>query len=98
MGIYPNYNGATCVTIPFSSSVCPAWSPKSGGRWYVSNRSDIPEPNGDNNTEQSMYYEFSGGIVSYFSDITPEIMRKLAPVRKHLHTIGLLAGLPYNHF
>ncbi|MDM5270827.1 Ig-like domain-containing protein [Sulfurovum sp. zt1-1] len=69
MGIYPNVNGATCINTPFNSASCTTWAPKDGGIWYVSNRTDIAEPNGDNNVDQSMGYAFSGTTLANYNDI-----------------------------
>jgi hypothetical protein len=60
MGIYPNYAGATCNNIDFTSDTCSNWGPTLGGSWYVQDYiSPSPgEPNGDNYLNHSMSYSF----------------------------------------
>ena len=68
MGIYPNFNGARCTNTPFNSSSCFNWSPNDNGVWYVSNRTNIAEPNGDNVVGHSMGYWFTGTSISHYND------------------------------
>ena len=70
MGIYPKSNGASCSNIAFNSLDCHNWAPKDNGKWYVSNRTDISEPNGDNNIIQSMSYQFLGTSINSYNDVT----------------------------
>ncbi len=71
MGIYPAYNGARCERTPLKSDN-PAcnWVAGDGGDFWVTDLSTFTEPNGDNDTSSSMYYDFdSYGAVSAFNDI-----------------------------
>ena len=71
LGIYPNSNGATCLRRAFTSSTAGCnWSASDGGSYYVSDRTNITEPNGDNNTTSSMYYGWlSGARIDWYNDI-----------------------------
>lgn len=68
MGIYPNYDGARCTNTPFNSYSCTTWSPNDNGVWYVSNRTNIAEPNGDNVMNHSMGYIFTGTSILSYND------------------------------
>ncbi|MBN2798033.1 MAG: putative metal-binding motif-containing protein [Deltaproteobacteria bacterium] len=72
MGVYPNYNGATCTTkaLRTGSSGC-NWRAGDGHAFWVSNLTTITEPNGDNCTTCSMYYAFnSSGDVTWYNDVS----------------------------
>ncbi|RVU40728.1 DUF4215 domain-containing protein [Lujinxingia sediminis] len=65
-GIYPDFDGATCVNTPFNSSSADCdWSASDDGPFFIGLRNNIPEPNGDNTTAGSMGY-------SWYSDDTVE--------------------------
>jgi len=71
MGIYPNYYRATCTNraLKSGSSGC-NWSASDGRAFWVTNRTNISEPNGDNGTTSSMYYSFhSDGSIDWYNDI-----------------------------
>jgi len=71
LGIYPNFNGATCQSQPMNSNNqnC-QWDASDDGPWYVHNVNHIAEPNGDNNVNQSMYYTWQGnGEIQMYNDI-----------------------------
>lgn len=70
LGIYPKNKGARCVNVPFNSQRCTSWAAKDGGPYYVSDRTDITEPNGDNDTTASMFYNFdSSANIIWYNDI-----------------------------
>ncbi|TNF27919.1 MAG: hypothetical protein EP329_18850, partial [Deltaproteobacteria bacterium] len=79
MGIYPNwgdgfnggFDGAKCSSKAFhSNSPGCDWHARDNGAFWVSERTNITEPNGDNNTDSSMYYGFdASGNVSWYNDI-----------------------------
>lgn len=71
LGIYPNSNGATCLQRAFKSGSAGCnWRARDNGPYFVSNRTDITEPNGDNNTSSSMYYGWdNNGNISWYNDI-----------------------------
>ncbi len=71
MGIYPQWNGATCRSTPLMSSNPNCnWRAGDGGPFWVTDRSDISEPNGDNNITSSMYYTFQpSGEINGYNDI-----------------------------
>ena len=73
MGIYPDMATARCRYQAFTSSNtnCP-WSASDGGSFWVSERTDISEPNGDNSMDQSMGYTFdnTSPSVSTYNDVT----------------------------
>ena len=71
LGIYPNSSGATCLRRAFKSGVSGCnWSASDGGSFYVSERDDITEPNGDNDPRASMYYGWrSGARIEWYNDI-----------------------------
>ena len=67
MGIYPDesgvnlgYGGSACTNTAFNSldGGCPNWNPNDGGPFFVSTRTNISEPNGDNLDDASMYYSW----------------------------------------
>ena len=69
MGLYPDFKGASCSTVYFNSNTCSSWGARDGGKWFVYNWDMsyphgeggfgvYPEPNGDNETYLSMFYEF----------------------------------------
>lgn len=60
LGIYPDVDGATCSNTPFNSSSTNCdWSASDNGPFYISTRTNIAEPNGDNSTIGSMTYSWS---------------------------------------
>ncbi|PKN54776.1 MAG: hypothetical protein CVU56_24675, partial [Deltaproteobacteria bacterium HGW-Deltaproteobacteria-14] len=72
LGIYPRANAATCVNQPLASGnpSC-GWKASDDGSFWVTNRTDRAEPNGDNTTTGSMYYSFNtDGSVYVWNDIT----------------------------
>lgn len=71
LGIYPKTKGATCLTRAFTSSTAGCnWRAGDNGDFYVSERTDITEPNGDNDINSSMYYSWlSGARVQWYNDI-----------------------------
>jgi streptogramin lyase len=70
LGIYPRWNGAGCVRIPLNSSRCGSWHANDDGPYFVTNRSDITEPNGDNDTKVSMQYSWIGYEANWYNDIS----------------------------
>ncbi len=72
MGVYPNYNGATCTNRAFQSGTSGCyWSASDGHSFWVSTTTSVAEPNGDNSTTSSMYYAFnSSGAVTSYNDIS----------------------------
>lgn len=73
LGIYPDSNGATCVFQPFRSDNASCnWSASDGQAFYVTDRTNIGEPNGDNATTQSMFYDWNDdGSVLHYNDLPP---------------------------
>ena len=71
MGIYPKIKGATCSAKPFNSTTPQCdWRAGDNGPWYVGNKVNITEPNGDNDLTASMYYVFdANGVVTGYNDI-----------------------------
>lgn len=70
LGIYPDSNGATCLSRSFASTTPGCnWGASDGGGFFVSARADITEPNGDNDTRASMYYSWMGNEVDRYNDI-----------------------------
>ena len=77
MGIHPKVSGgsvgagSTCLNRPLHSrSAGCNWVARDGGNYWVTNRTDISEPNGDCGTTSSMYYGFnSDGSISWYNDI-----------------------------
>jgi hypothetical protein len=71
-GIYPDYDGVSCAYQAMNSdNVSCDFSASDEGPFWVSDRSDILEPNGDNDTTTSLYYDFStnaDGTVYTYSD------------------------------
>ncbi|TNF25765.1 MAG: hypothetical protein EP329_22425 [Deltaproteobacteria bacterium] len=71
MGIYPSVKGATCKNTALTSNnpSC-GWIAGDDGSFWVSTRTDIAEPNGDNDLGASMYYGFDGsGNVTGYNDV-----------------------------
>ncbi len=71
MGIYPKMQGATCTNKSFASTtpMC-NWRAGDDGPFYVSNKVNIAEPNGDNGVTSSMYYSFdANGVALAYNDI-----------------------------
>ncbi len=71
MGIYPKVKGATCTLKAFASTtpMC-NWRAGDDGQFYVGNKVNIGEPNGDNDLTASMYYSFDAqGVVLGYNDI-----------------------------
>ena len=71
LGIYPDQNGATCNLQPMNSDNqnC-GWGASDGEVWWVHERNNINEPNGDNTTIGSMYYTwFQDGTLNHHNDI-----------------------------
>ncbi|MCA9518053.1 MAG: hypothetical protein KC635_24105, partial [Myxococcales bacterium] len=59
MGIYPEFAGATCKNMPLhSGNPSCQWEASDGGTFWVSNRTDVAEPNSDNAVTSSMFYDF----------------------------------------
>ena len=71
LGIYPDQNGATCNLQPMNSDNQNCnWSASDGEAWWVHERNNINEPNGDNSTEGSMFYSwFMDGSLNHHNDI-----------------------------
>ena len=70
LGIYPNARGATCLNRAFKSGVAGcSWRARDNGPFFVSERVDITEPNGDNEPGSSMYYAWESGAVVWYNDI-----------------------------
>ncbi|RVU40708.1 DUF4215 domain-containing protein [Lujinxingia sediminis] len=67
-GIYPNVNGAACPYQAFNSTNtgC-AWRASDQGPFWISNRTDIAEPSGDNIINGSMGYTWdsNGNLIGY---------------------------------
>lgn len=72
LGIYPNAAGAACANQVFNSGNTGCnWSAADGGAFWVSNRTDIGQPNGNNSLDGSMSYTFDGnGAVLTYDDVT----------------------------
>jgi cysteine-rich repeat protein len=70
LGIYPNFNGATCANQGMNSGNpnC-GWDASDDGPWYVHAVNNISEPNGDNNVAGSMYYQWNNGNIQWHNDI-----------------------------
>ena len=68
LGIYPKNNGDTCQSMPMTSlnPRC-GWEASDQENFFVHWRWDITEPNGDNTTSGSMYYDFQkdGDLAPY---------------------------------
>ncbi|PKN56915.1 MAG: hypothetical protein CVU56_13820 [Deltaproteobacteria bacterium HGW-Deltaproteobacteria-14] len=69
-GIYPSAKGATCAYTQLATGnpSC-AWVAGDGGPFWVSNRVDHWEPNGNNDLGSGMRYDFSGGVATSWDDI-----------------------------
>jgi hypothetical protein len=70
LGIYPETQGATCAHTPLQrgNPAC-AWRAGDDGSFWVSDRTDVPNPSGDNAVDGSMYYTFdAAGDVSWYDD------------------------------
>jgi hypothetical protein len=71
LGVYPEFNGATCSNQGMNSGNgnC-QWQASDGGAWYVHAVNNISEPNGDNDTAGSQYYQWDGnGNIVWHNDI-----------------------------
>lgn len=70
LGIYPNFDGATCANQSMNSSNpgC-GWDASDDGPWFVHDVNNISEPNGDNSTTGSMYYQWTDGQIQWHNDI-----------------------------
>src|SRR5690606_27622250 len=71
LGIYPDFDGATCTFQPLNSSNANcAWSASDGGPFYVHEAGNFGEPNGDNTTNGSMGYSWDvNGNVTDYNDL-----------------------------
>jgi cysteine-rich repeat protein len=71
LGIYPEFNGATCANQPMNSTNMNCrWEASDGFAWYVHAVNNISEPNGDNSVTGSMYYQWQGnGAIQWHNDI-----------------------------
>ncbi|MCB9743673.1 MAG: hypothetical protein H6740_13820 [Alphaproteobacteria bacterium] len=78
LGIYPNvgtggsgFNGSKCTNTQFNSDYCTNWGPDDSGPYWVGSNTGITEPNGDNDTNASMYYSWdtSTYAISWYNDI-----------------------------
>ncbi len=67
MGIYPRQQGSTCSAMPLTSSNSSCgWRAGDDGPFWVTDRTNITEPNGDNHPASSMGYNYdANGLVSY---------------------------------
>ena len=71
LGIYPKAQGANCVQKAMNSVACTTWRAGDDGPYYVGNKTNITEPNGDNGVTSSMYYDFqAGGVINWYNDIS----------------------------
>ncbi len=63
--------GANCTQTGFNSDTCTGWAPNDGGPYWVSARTNISEPNGDNDTNASMYYNWDTNSyeISWYNDL-----------------------------
>jgi hypothetical protein len=71
LGIYPDFNGATCANQAMNSGNqnC-GWGASDGQAWFVHDVNNISEPNGDNSTTGSMYYQWQNdGNIQWHNDI-----------------------------
>ncbi len=70
MGIYPDWNGATCTNTAFNSDSANCdWSARDGRDFWVSDLTSISEPNGDNDVSASMIYKYDAdGVVTSYND------------------------------
>ena len=71
MGIYPKVKGSTCSAKAFNSATVGCdWRASDNGPFYVGNKVNITEPNGDNDINASMFYTFDAqGVVTAYNDI-----------------------------
>ena len=62
LGVYPDFNGATCTGQPLNSitGTCP-WHARDARPFFIHNSNGFGEPNGDNCTTCSMTYNYDGG-------------------------------------
>ncbi len=75
LAIYPQQNGATCSNqvMQSSNNNCnwQAHDAADGGTFWVHDRTNISEPNGDNNIVQSMYYQWNNdATINWHNDVT----------------------------
>jgi len=71
LGIYPKTAGATCPNTAMTSETCTTWRAGDDGTFWVSERTDIPEPNGDNCVTGSMGYWWNpDGTINRYNDIS----------------------------
>ncbi|MFO7563535.1 MAG: fibrinogen-like YCDxxxxGGGW domain-containing protein [Enhygromyxa sp.] len=70
LGVYPNFNGAQCRDQPLNSGNPNCnWSASDNGPFFVHDVNYISEPNGDNNVNQSQYYDWNGdGDIQWHND------------------------------
>ncbi|WP_146618320.1 fibrinogen-like YCDxxxxGGGW domain-containing protein [Lujinxingia litoralis] len=70
-GIYPDFDGATCIRTPFNSSSADCdWSASDDGPFFIGTRTNIAEPNGDNTTAGSMGYSwYADNTVEGYNDL-----------------------------
>jgi len=70
LGIYPKAQGANCSQKAMNSVGCATWRAGDDGPFYVGNKTNITEPNGDNGVTSSMYYTWDvNGVVTWYNDI-----------------------------
>ena len=71
LGIYSDMDGATCNLQPMNSDNDNCnWGASDGEAWWVHERNNINEPNGDNTTVGSMYYLWNqDGSLNHHNDI-----------------------------
>jgi len=72
MAIHPKWNGARCVNAGlYKDSPFCDWKAADNGRFWVTDRRNITEPNGDNYITASMYYGFNAsGDITWYNDIS----------------------------
>lgn len=69
MGIYPKYNGANCIYKAMKSGACTEWKASDDGQFWVSDRTNISEPNSDSYTGCSMGYSWNNdGTSNWYND------------------------------
>jgi hypothetical protein len=73
LGVYPRAVGAGCCGVRMRSDYCGNWRAWDDGRYYIANHTHICEPNGDNGTDSSMYYDWTCGGYEpcWYNDINP---------------------------
>ncbi len=70
LGIYPDFVGGTCANQAMNDGNANCqWGASDGGAWYVHDVNNISEPNGDNSTTGSMYYQWNNGQIQWHNDI-----------------------------